>query len=81
MTNGTPEQHWEALRAEWLEFFTRMRTRLQKIDGDTSRQIGGIVHKIVEEGPKKHDWPDTGAALFFKRDPQLWHELADSRKQ
>jgi hypothetical protein len=36
---------------------------------------------FITDGPSKHDRPDTGAALFFHNDPELWHELANSRKK
>jgi hypothetical protein len=72
---------WDELRNEWLAFFTTMRLKLMALDGNTSREIGGIVQQIITDGPSKHDWPDTGAALFFHNDPELWHELANSRKK
>ncbi len=78
---ATPEEIYRALRDSWFAFERQMMLDLQLLDGDTSRAVGRIVQDIVDAGPSHSDWPDTGAALFIRNDPDLWHELADSRKQ
>jgi hypothetical protein len=74
------QRHFDVLRASWLEYFTQTRLYLQKLDGETSRALGRAVLDIVNDGPSKHDWLDTRVALFLHNDPELWHELANSRK-
>lgn len=76
-----PVEHYNHVRNLWLEAFLEIRLYLHKLDGDTSRAVGRIVRDIVDSGPSHNDWPDTGAALFLRHDPDLWHELANSRKR
>jgi hypothetical protein len=76
-----PHDQFDVIRDGWLQLHSLVLERLKSLDGDTTRQIGGIVEKIVQDGPSKHLWPDTGCALFLRRDPDFWHELANSRKE
>lgn len=76
-----PVTHYNNLRNIWFEAYSTMRAYMIGMDGDSARAVGKIVQDIVDAGPKHHDWPDTGAALFIRRDPELWHELANSRRK
>lgn len=75
-----PVEHYNHLRDIWFRAFTESRDYLRGLDGNTSRAIGKIVDDIIKDGPQKHRWPDTGVAWFIRHDPDLWHEVADSRK-
>ncbi len=77
MTNA----HFETIRAHWLDFYTTTRLSLQALDGDVSRALGRYVQDIIDAGPNHPDWPDSGTARFLHGDPDLWHELANSRKK
>ena len=74
-------QHYNHLRDIWFRAYSEMRQYMIRMDGGSARAVGAIVQDIVNAGPKHHDWPDTGAALFIKNDPELWHELANSRRR
>jgi hypothetical protein len=80
-TTLTPAEHFAAVRAIWLAALRSTRVYLGRLDGETSRSVGRIVLDIVNAPALDPNWADRGAALFVRGDPDLWHEIADSRKR
>jgi hypothetical protein len=78
-------KHFRRVRDEWFFAFSQIRLYLHNLDGDTSRAVGKLIQSIID-GEKTgetdaSDWPTVSAAKFIHSDPDLWHEVADSRKQ